>query len=76
MGRRGPKPMSPELRALKGYGPRLPVDRPATAPDPERLDEWLASLDCPLNWLEKRALYEPAAPATRVRKARRNPKGG
>src|SRR5262245_15266817 len=53
MGRRGPKPLSPELRALKGYGPRLPVDRPATAFDPARLDEWLASDDCPLGWLAK-----------------------
>jgi hypothetical protein len=68
MGKRGPRPMSDFQRALKGYGPRLVVNRPhppATEPVPD-MAAWLASDDCPLNWLNK-GKAAPKAPRAKRR---------
>jgi hypothetical protein len=67
--KRGPRLMSPRLRFLKGYGPRsTPSRSPPPATEPE-MAAWLASDDCPLNWLAKKAPYEPATSRRKERQA-------
>jgi hypothetical protein len=60
MGRRGPKPMNSRVRELKGYPPRLLLNRPhppATVPDVR----WIDSEESPFGWLERHSSFEPVS---------------